>query len=218
MPSDLRKARDQARTEARREALLDAAARVFIRHGYHRTLISDIAAEAQVGQGTFYRHFTDKRALFEALLDRFLGRVFEAFAGMSANPPTDAASYRSASVVAIRKLVAALERDRALAQVLLREVPTVDRALEDRLNGLYGTLADIARSFLDRAVEQGFARPCRTAIVSQAIVGIGAWIANAWWSGRLLDVAADDVIEELVDFAFTGFGRAQPPVLPPPPA
>jgi AcrR family transcriptional regulator len=210
MPSDLRKARDQARTEARREALLDAAARVFIRHGYHRTLISDIAAEAQVGQGTFYRHFSDKRAILEALLDRFLARVFEAFSSMSANPPTDAASYRLASVVAIRKLVAVLERDRALALVLLREVPTVDRQLEERLSGLYQTLADIARSFLDRAVEQGFARPCRTAIVSQAIVGIGAWMANAWWSGRLLDVAAEDVIQELVDLAFRGFEQPAP--------
>jgi AcrR family transcriptional regulator len=211
MPSDLRKARDQARTDARREALLDAASRVFVRHGFHRTLISDIAAEAKVGQGTFYRHFTDKRAIFEALLDRFLGRVFEAFASMSANPPHDAASYRAASVEAIRRLVEVLERDRALAMVLLREVPTVDRQLEDRLTGLYATLADISRSFLDRAVSEGFARPCRTAVVSQAIVGIGAWMANAWWSGRILDVSADDVIEELVELVFSGFGRTSAP-------
>lgn len=206
MPSELRRARDQARTEARREDLLNAARRVFIRHGYHRTLISDIAAEAKVGQGTFYRHFSDKRAIFDELLDRFLAQVFESFASMRTHPPADAASYRAASAAAIRRVVEVMERDRALAMLLLREAPTVDRELEEKVAGVYASLAEVARSHLDRAVAEGYARPCHTAAVSQAIVGIGVWMSNAWWSGRLLDIAADDLIEELVDFVFLGLG------------
>ncbi|MDY0002167.1 MAG: TetR/AcrR family transcriptional regulator [Polyangia bacterium] len=204
MPSELRRARDQARTAARREALLDAAARVFVRHGYHRTLISDIASEAKVGQGTFYRHFQDKRAVFDALLDRFIAQVFESFSQMSSNPPQDGASYRAASAAAIRHVVRVMEDDRALAMLLLREAPTVDRELEEKITGVYATLAEIARSHLDRAVAAGYARPCRTAMVSQAIIGIGAWMSSAWWSGRLLEISADDLIEELVDFVFLG--------------
>lgn len=210
MPSDLRRARDKARTEARREALLDAARRVFIRHGFHRALISDIAAEAKVGQGTFYRHFSDKRAIFEALLDRFIAQVFESFAGMSANPPHDAVSYRAASAAAIRRVVEVMEKDRVLAMLLLREAPTVDHELEEKVAGVYASLAEIAGSFLERAIAQGYARPCHTAVVSQAIVGIGAWMSSAWWSGRLMDTSADDLIEELVDFVFLGLGPEAP--------
>jgi AcrR family transcriptional regulator len=211
MPSDLRKERDRERTEQRREALLDAAARVFVRHGYHRALISDIAAEAQVGQGTFYRHFADKRAIFEALLDRFLSAVFEGFSGMNANPPHDTRQYRDASIAAIRRAAQVMERDRALATLLLREAPTVDRVVEEKVHAAYAVLADIAQSFLERAVAEGFARPCRMTVVSQAIVGIGAWMANAWWAGRIHDVSLDDLIRELVDFAFLGIGVAETP-------
>ncbi len=53
MLSELRKTRNQQRTERRRQALLDAAGKVFTRQGFHRTLVSDIVAEAHVGQGTF---------------------------------------------------------------------------------------------------------------------------------------------------------------------
>jgi len=207
MPSELRRERDQARTERKREALLDAAGRSFERHGYHRTLVSDIASEAGVGQGTFYRHFPDKRAIFEALLDRLLARVFAGFAGMSANPPHDARSYRDASVAAIRRMAEVLDRERSLVTVLLREAPSIDRALQDKVAAVHETLADIAKGFLDRAVEEGFARPCRTAIVSRAIVGIGTSIASDWWSGRIRDASIDTLVEELVDFAFLGIHR-----------
>lgn len=44
MLSELRKTRNQQRTERRRQALLDAAGKVFTRQGFHRTLVSDIVA------------------------------------------------------------------------------------------------------------------------------------------------------------------------------
>ncbi len=208
MLSELRKTRNQQRTERRRQALLDAAGKVFTRQGFLRTLVSDIVAEAHVGQGTFYRYFPDKRAIFEALLDRFLANVFEAFAGMTANPPQDQDEYREASIVAIRQATEILDRDRDLALLLLREAPTVDSELEDKVSSVYSALVTIARSFLDRAIKEGFARPCNTELVSEAIVGIGAWMANAWWAGRLPDFSKDQVIEQLVDFAFFGIGSA----------
>jgi hypothetical protein len=33
-------------------------------------------------------------------------------------------------------------------------------------------------------------------------------MANAWWAGRLPDFSKDQVIEQLVDFAFFGIGSA----------
>ena len=211
MPSELRIARDRARVERRREALLDAASVVFARQGFHRTLVSDIADEARVGQGTFYRHYVDKRAVYEALLDRFLSNVFEGFAGMSANPPHDTRQYRDASVAAVLRAAGVLERERPLALLLMREAAAIDRRLEQKVDAMYATLADIAQSFLDRAVAEGFGRPCRTEVVSQAIVGMGAWAANAWWSGRIRNVSLEAYVEELIDFAFLGIGKPPAP-------
>ncbi len=210
MPSQLRIERDQERTRRRREALLDAAGRMFVRHGYHRTLISDIAGEAQVGQGTFYRHFPEKRAIFEALFDRILEQLFSEFTEMNASPPADVREYHEASARAIGQVAQTLDRNRDLVRMLLREAPSVDPAMEARLAELTDGFVDIAQRFLDHAVASGFARPCRTRIVAQAIVGIGITMVDQWWRGAVPDIALQDLIRELIDFAFKGIGTPQP--------
>jgi AcrR family transcriptional regulator len=54
----------QRRSAATYEALLHAAARVFARRGFDAAQTPEIAAEAGVSTGAFYRYFTDKRAVF----------------------------------------------------------------------------------------------------------------------------------------------------------
>jgi AcrR family transcriptional regulator len=69
--------------QARKAALLDAAARVFERRGFLDTRVADIVAEAKVAQGTFYTYFDSKDAVFQAVATRARRR-----------PPTSARSPR----------------------------------------------------------------------------------------------------------------------------
>jgi AcrR family transcriptional regulator len=48
---------EQERREAREQRLLDAAAGLILRYGYHKTTIDDITRETRVSRGTFYLHF-----------------------------------------------------------------------------------------------------------------------------------------------------------------
>ncbi len=48
---------------------MQAARRLFVERGYHATRPQDIAREAEVGNGTFYLHFNDKRDIFLAFSD-----------------------------------------------------------------------------------------------------------------------------------------------------
>jgi TetR/AcrR family fatty acid metabolism transcriptional regulator len=52
----------------RRRSILGAARKVFVRKGYAATRMSDIAAEASVGKGTLYAHFSSKEDLFSTLV------------------------------------------------------------------------------------------------------------------------------------------------------
>ena len=51
---------------------------VFFEKGFGSSTVDDIVAKAKVARGTFYLYFPNKRAIFEALVDDFLGRIAEA--------------------------------------------------------------------------------------------------------------------------------------------
>lgn len=64
----VRRTREDA--QVTREAILDAAQRVFLERGVSRTSLEQIAKDAGVTRGAIYWHFKDKSDLFSAMLDR----------------------------------------------------------------------------------------------------------------------------------------------------
>jgi AcrR family transcriptional regulator len=67
-----RKLPKQARSEATVEAVLDAAAQVFERHGYAAGTTNRIAERAGVSIGSLYQYFPNKDAILVALVHRHL--------------------------------------------------------------------------------------------------------------------------------------------------
>jgi TetR/AcrR family fatty acid metabolism transcriptional regulator len=55
---------------ARRNQILDAAATIFAKKGFHPTTIKDIATEAGVADGTIYNYFKSKTALLIGVFER----------------------------------------------------------------------------------------------------------------------------------------------------
>lgn len=63
--------RGPRKREQRREALLDAAASLFVENGVGSTTIDDIAERAGVAKGTFYHYFPDRAEMLSALHSRY---------------------------------------------------------------------------------------------------------------------------------------------------
>ncbi|RVU15065.1 TetR/AcrR family transcriptional regulator [Methylobacterium oryzihabitans] len=55
---------------ARREHILDAAEACFVRNGFHRSTMQDLAREAGMSPGNIYRYFESKEAVVLGLADR----------------------------------------------------------------------------------------------------------------------------------------------------
>ena len=66
----------------RRTRILDAAETCFVRSGFHRTTMQDVAAEAGMSAGNLYRYFPSKDAIVAGLSERDRGEVTESFALM----------------------------------------------------------------------------------------------------------------------------------------
>src|ERR687893_2439342 len=71
MPSD--RVRRRPRAETRRE-LLDAAARVFARQGFHGASVEQVSEEAGFSTGALYSNFEGKEELFLALYEERIRR------------------------------------------------------------------------------------------------------------------------------------------------
>jgi len=59
-----------------REKILDLACRIFREKGYKETKVSDITKELNIGKGTFYFYFTDKRELLLECAPRIFSEEF----------------------------------------------------------------------------------------------------------------------------------------------
>ncbi|MGO4546358.1 TetR/AcrR family transcriptional regulator [Paenibacillus sp. 2TAB23] len=57
----------QDRKDAKRQYILDTAAKVFANRGYHNTTVKDIVEEASISVGSFYFYFKGKEELFAEL-------------------------------------------------------------------------------------------------------------------------------------------------------
>jgi len=147
-PSEVQAGR-RARTH---RALLDAAFRVFARHGYHGATLEEVAAEAGASKGAVYYHFDSKDDLFHALLeDRLASHSPELVSDARIEWPPDVGPEQWAA-----RAVAALplERDWNLLfwefACLAARRPESRRRLADRLRAFRSGGAAQMRAMMNR--------------------------------------------------------------------
>lgn len=98
--------REEQRAQTRQE-LLDAAAAVFARHGYHAASVDDVAEAAGFTKGAVYSNFESKEALFLALYTQHVDRAVDIAEHVLEAPPED----RGDAVVAARDEMDLWSRD-----------------------------------------------------------------------------------------------------------
>jgi len=133
----VRKTREEAL--ATREELLDAAERVFRKHGVGHTSLAEVADAAGVTRGAIYWHFKDKADLFQALVKRVempMNAAMEEMDRTSAADPLGA--VRQLAIHALQNLAGSARTQAVFEVVFLRceytqeLAPVRARQLEDR--------------------------------------------------------------------------------------
>ena len=75
--SDERRGRGRPKDEAKREAVLDAARALFLRHGADGVSLDSVIQAAGVSKANFYSNFADRAILLEAVIRRESERVIQ---------------------------------------------------------------------------------------------------------------------------------------------
>ncbi|WP_345012161.1 TetR/AcrR family transcriptional regulator [Streptomyces shaanxiensis] len=77
----------QEHLDARRRQILDGAARLFARNGFHATSMQDVLKEVDLSAGAVYRYFSGKDELIAAIVKEVLKEIHAAFADVTRQSP-----------------------------------------------------------------------------------------------------------------------------------
>lgn len=124
-PTDLAARNQRAR-------IIDALIESCAAKTFAATTISDIVARASISRTTFYKHFSDKRACFEAAVDDCVEDV--AAAAREAQEPGDPPG--EAVIKATAAMLALMASRPALAQLLTGDAPGVNPGVVERYRKL----------------------------------------------------------------------------------
>ena len=78
----------EAHREHRREQILEAARRCFIRKGFHQSSMTDVFAEAGLSAGAVYRYFRSKDEIITAIAEEVVGHVTDLLIPLVEQEPT----------------------------------------------------------------------------------------------------------------------------------
>jgi AcrR family transcriptional regulator len=172
----------ERRRQQTRDTLLDAAAQVFSRRGFHGASLDEIAETAGFTRGAIYKHFTDKEDLLLAVWDRFNDRSLQAFGQLLDDQGSRAFDdVHIGAVATIWREFFTQDRDFLILELefnlyLARNPEVRDRVVARRHEGLHR----VAQFMDDRAAAAGVKLPLPTEDLAEIfLITSGAFSAAA---------------------------------------
>lgn len=148
--------------------LCAAAERVFYKKGYHNSTIKDITSEANIGLGTFYIYFNDKKSLYVHLLSDYSKFIRKAISKKISHL-TDRRDIEREGLVAFLEVV----RDNQYIYNIIWESLYIDKKL---FVGYYEDFARHYINYIEIAQEEGVMRKLNPETVAYVLMGIANFV------------------------------------------
>ena len=155
-----------------RQILIDAATRVFLERGFARATTKEIAHAAGLAEGTIYRHFEDKYALFHEVFLAVAGDTVEELARFPERAGEGTVRDNLARLLEL--LAGMVEHTTSLAASMWAD-PEVARRFEAYVRerapmGLQGGPVAVAAAYLRAEQERGRVRDDVDALEAAAVI------------------------------------------------
>jgi AcrR family transcriptional regulator len=134
----------QQHRDARRDQILSAARRCFLRDGFHMTSMQDLFAESGLSAGAVYRYFASKDEVIMAIAQENMREVLAMIHEVAAQDPGHSAGEVVAAVLALVQAKDAADGIGGMAVLVWAEAlrnPSLAGQLRDLLTGMHDELA-----------------------------------------------------------------------------
>lgn len=194
-------------SEGKRAAILIAGRENFMKNGYSRTAVADIARDADVSTATLYKHFSSKEELFITVVREACSDLGNEFSNMG-----DGADARTIMRdAAHRYLTAQFENGaNALLRIVIAEVPTTPQVAIDTYDIIVKRRRDQLIRMFNRLIERNLLKPHDTAL---GVDLIGGMIKEVFVWPALFDASvsvpdnADEIINEAIEIYLKRYGH-----------
>lgn len=193
-----------------REEIIDAAIEVFAESGYHDAGVADIAKRVGIGHSTFYRHFENKRAILDEVIDTVIGRAMAALAAEnSPEAASTGAEYRE-QAARIATALADISSDVRMMRLLLIEAASTDADLRQRIDGMFDLATQLNAGYYEHGRQLGYLRAdLDTTATARAVVGMIFGLAMIGLNPALTDENRTATIQAAVRLMFDGITKHQ---------
>ncbi|MGV8998503.1 MAG: TetR/AcrR family transcriptional regulator [Parvibaculaceae bacterium] len=146
-------------SESKRAAILVAGRESFLKHGFSRAAVADIARDADVSTATLYKHFSSKEELFAIIVRGFCSELGDEFSQLS-----DSTDVRQTLFdLAHSYLAAQYEQGaNALWRIVIAEVPVSPQVAIDTHAALSERRHGHLKHALDQLIERKLLKPHNT--------------------------------------------------------
>ncbi|MCL4371397.1 MAG: TetR/AcrR family transcriptional regulator [Chloroflexi bacterium] len=181
------------RAEARRGEILEAAAAVFARRGYHQARTREIAEEAGISEGSIYNYFTGKRDLLLAIMDRI---VTESIPQVYTRPESH--DLRGLATAFVRDRLEMLDRNQQLLKAVVPEAINDEELRTGYLHQVTIHLVNSLVPLAQQALATGELRQFDARVLLPAIAGA---VITAFVFNEMVDFPMGEPVsrEELAD-------------------
>jgi AcrR family transcriptional regulator len=139
----------------RREQIMTAANKVFVRNGFHGTTIAEVAKEASLPFDAVYQYFDSKDALFHALIaaEGYALRTHVSVA--LAKTGTQFGFAEAPFRASLRATFEFFDANPDTAKLLFRDAYALDSRFDKQLGGIYERIIDDIESLVVAAQDRG---------------------------------------------------------------
>ncbi len=143
----------------RRTEILEAALKVFSEKGYHAAKIEDIAAELNMGHGTFYRYFKNKLDIFNHVVEDIVRMITELVADVNPHEAETLEDYREQLEMIGDRLFGLFKSNPSISRVIFYEAFGIeDKGLRERIQEIFDLIGRYIELYLQNGIDKGYMR------------------------------------------------------------
>jgi len=191
--------RRQRRAAARRAEILDAAAHLFAEKGFHRTTTHDIAAAADVSEGTLYNYFENKDDILFGIMSR-LAESQDLPASLAHALADDARDFLYATLVQRKEFVD--QNSHAMLQSVLSEILVNPELRQRYYHNLILPNIELLEEHLQARQEVGQIRPVDISLSVRLLVALTNGLFFLHVLGDPLVLSRWDELSQLITSIF----------------